>query len=503
MEKRDVLKKSVENGFFLDRGMLEFFCGLKEKEFNGIIEKLKGFNINEKILTKEVFDKYKSRIGVFLDSEERKDYVNILNNIGMNSGKIEASDFVSYFRSRFDKMRDFLVKKDDIQNLTSIRRIGRENGNFSLVGMVYDKRITKNKNLLLEVEDLTGRIIILVNRDNKQLFEQAKNIVLDDILCFKCSGSSKMLFASGFVYPDCCLDSERFGQRDEFIVFVSDLHVGSKLFLEDNLMRFIDWLNGKVGDSRQKAMALKVKYLVLAGDNIDGVGVYPGQEKFLNIKGCRSQYRELARILSQIRKDVEIIMCPGTHDAVWVGEPQPAILDKWVLELKGLENLRIVSNPFFVEIAGLKILISHNGNFNELIDKIEEIRVKYGNRCPTKVMNEILKRRHLASVYSDMDIVLGKDDDLVINNIPDVFVLAGQHKAMVGNYNNILNISTSCFQSRTDFDEKVGSFSNPCKVPILNLKSKEVKILDFSGKVENGIKWEVGDNLVCPLDNCK
>jgi DNA polymerase II small subunit len=502
MEKKEILKLCIENGFFLDRYMLEFFIGLDEKEVVGIIKRLKELKINEKILNKEVFNKYKNRVDCFLSSYNKTESgVEVLKNIKGNSGKIEAGDFVSYFRSRFEVLKDILIKKGELENFSSIRRIGKDNGVFCIIGMIYNKRVTKNKNLLLEVEDLTGRSVVLINKENKELFVRAQGLLLDDIVAFRVSGSEKMLFTSDFIYPDAKLEKERFGDKDEFIAFVSDFHVGSNKFLEGNLMRFVSWLNGEVGDSRQKTMALKVRYLIIGGDNIDGVGVYPGQEKFLKIKGCRGQYKKLVDILSLIRKDVEIIMCPGQHDAVWVGEPQLAIDKKWSGDLKGLDNLKLVSNPAMIKISGLKMLIYYGGSLNKFIDEIGDIRINYGYRCPTKVIREILKRRHLAPIYGEMDIIPNKEkDDLVLDDLPDVFVVGGQHRAMIENYNNILTISTSCWQSRTDFEEKIGNEPDPCKVPILNLKSKEVKILDFSG---SEIKWESGDDLVCELGGDK
>jgi len=149
----------------------------------------------------------------------------------------------------------------------------------------------------------------------------------------------------------------------------------------------------------------------------------------------------------------------------------------------------------------LKVLIYYGGSLNKFIDEVEKIRVNYGHRCPTRVVEEILKRRHLAPVYGEMDIVPNKDgDDLVLKDLPDVFFIGSQHRAMVSSYNNISIISSSCWQSKTDFKEKVGGDPDPCKVPILNLKSREVKILDFS---EGGVKWEEGDELVCKLEGCK
>jgi DNA polymerase II small subunit/DNA polymerase delta subunit B len=53
----------------------------------------------------------------------------------------------------------------------------------------------------------------------------------------------------------------------------------------------------------------------------------------------------------------------------------------------------------------------------------------------------------------------------------------------------------SCWQARTDFEEKVGNIPDPCKVPIFNVKTHELKVLDFSiseernlGRVDNTSK---------------
>jgi DNA polymerase II small subunit/DNA polymerase delta subunit B len=54
------------------------------------------------------------------------------------------------------------------------------------------------------------------------------------------------------------------------------------------------------------------------------------------------------------------------------------------------------------------------------------------------------------------------------------------HRSDIDMYNNILIICSSCWQSITPFEEKVGNMPDPCKVPMLNLKTREIKMLDFS-----------------------
>jgi DNA polymerase II small subunit/DNA polymerase delta subunit B len=54
------------------------------------------------------------------------------------------------------------------------------------------------------------------------------------------------------------------------------------------------------------------------------------------------------------------------------------------------------------------------------------------------------------------------------------------HKTDISSYNGVLLFASSCWQSMTAFEEKVGNKPDPCKVPMLNLKTREIKILDFS-----------------------
>ena len=49
-------------------------------------------------------------------------------------------------------------------------------------------------------------------------------------------------------------------------------------------------------------------------------------------------------------------------------------------------------------------------------------------------------------------------------------------------YNNILLVSTSCWEAMTPYQEKFGNMPDHCKVPLINLKTRAIKILDFEEK---------------------
>jgi len=119
-------------------------------------------------------------------------------------------DFVRHFRGRYEFLKGILEKRK-FDNLSSIRKIGNNNGFWTIIVMISGKRITKNKNLLIEVEDLTGKAIILINRENIKLFSEAKKLLLDDVVAFRVSGSNKMLFANEIIFPDAEIKKKNMG----------------------------------------------------------------------------------------------------------------------------------------------------------------------------------------------------------------------------------------------------------------------------------------------------
>jgi DNA polymerase II small subunit len=486
-----ILDLFMSRGFLLERGVLDFLSGMREGEIVGVVDRLVEEGIRDRVIRLEHLGFLrKSEIG----NRKSRGGIRLLSDVKFLSRGIGVRDFVQHFRGRYEVLRDRLDGR--VEGLSSLRRIGRNGGVYGIVVMVVGKRVTKNGNLLIEVEDLTGRSVVLVNKENGALFGECESLMLDDVVAFRVSGSSDMLFANEVVSPEVGLESERFGAEDCYVVFSGDLHVGSSDFLEGNFLRFVSWLNGEVGDERQRALAAKVRYLVLTGNLVDGVGVYPGQEKWLDIKNMRGQYRKVAELLGRIRGDVEIVACAGQHDAVWVGEPQRRVSEKWANGLYEMSNLAIVPNPSLVDIGGFKILMYHGASINRFIDEMNYIRVEFGHRSPTRVVREMLKRGHLAPTHGLMDYVPCEVDPMVIET-PDIIATGGQHRAEVDSYNNVLMVASSCWQAVTPFEEKVGNVPDPCKVPLFNLKTREVKVLDFS---EEKIKWEEGDGLSCDLE---
>jgi len=83
-------------------------------------------------------------------------------------------------------------------------------------------------------------------------------------------------------------------------------------------------------------------------------------------------------------------------------------------------------------------------------------------------------------------------DPLVITEVPDVLCTGEVHRLDIENYNGVLIITGSCWQAQTPFEEKVGNIPDPAKVPVLNLKSRELKIFYFGDDEEIASKGGKG-----------
>lgn len=423
------------------------------------------------------------------EKEENYPNVIILKSYDVESKKREVQDFVTHFRLRYEAIKNILQGRRELQSVISIARALNKNtkDNVSLIGMVYDKRVTKNGNIILELEDPTGYISLIINKNRQDLFNTAKNVVLDEIIGISGVTTNKFVFVNNLFLPDIPSTKELKKSNDEvYAIFTADMHVGSSMFYEEDFLKFVNWLNGNYGDKEQKELASKVRYLFIVGDLVDGIGVFPNQDKELFLSDIYKQYEKCAELLGKIRKDVRIIICPGNHDALRISEPQP-ILDKdFAKPLFDIKNILFVTNPSWVNIhssknfTGFDVLLYHGYSFQYFADNVEEIRVNGGTDRADLIMKFLLQRRHLAPTHaSNLYIPDTKEDCMVIKTVPDFFVTAHLHRTSALNYKNVTLIGCGCWQGQTPFMEKMGVHPDPSRISLVNLNTREIKILKF------------------------
>lgn len=515
MDTKELLKFCLKKGFLLDGEVLNLFSEEGDTEsVKLIIEKIYN-STHKKIITKDLFYENKEQFTNFfqgLPQEDQKKLetlriklglsIEISKNITLSSNKEEAleskvkvlsagckvgkklkvEDFVISFRNRFLEMRRILQERPDMDNLISIDKLSNLKQGVSLIGMVTEKRSTKNKNIIFDIEDLTGSTKLLVSCGKEELYKKAEDVPLDSVLGFKCSGNKEMLFVNDIIFPDATLAERKKALVEEYALFIGDIHFGSKNFMQENFLKFIDYLNGHLPNTPEVS---KIKYLFILGDLITGVGNYPNQERDLEIADIEDQFAGISELLGKIRKDIRIIISPGNHEGVRLMEPQPIYDEKYAWSLYDLPNVILTENPAFVNIAakgpfyGFNILTYHGFSYNFFANNISRLMKGKAVNSPEKIMEYLLKFRHLAPTHGSVQYFPCEKDNHIIREVPDIFVSGHLHKSGVSYYNNVLLISTSTWESLTPYQEKFGNIPDHCKVPILNLKTRAVKILDF------------------------
>jgi len=465
------------------------------KDIEEILSKNKNVDVNwvELEKSKVLFEKEKNtrvylKFIEFLSSEiAEKEGVRVIYSYKQESKKRSFEDFVALFNARFQQLENVLRNRQELKNLMSINRIRnkKEKGSVSLIGIVQNKQITKNKNILLSVEDMTNTIKVLVSRNKPELIKDAKDIVNDEVIAIVGVNDKSIVYANNVLWPDVPRKKLKRARDKAYALFLSDLHVGSKNFLPEDFNRFLTWINQGLGNRQQKEIAQKTRYIFVVGDLVDGIAVYPEQDDELEIKDLKQQYKACAKLLSQIPQDIKIILCPGNHDGVSMSEPQPPLSKSFANDILKLPNIVSVSNPALVNIhsshsfPGFDVLMYHGYSFDYYVANVDTIRLQGGYDRADLIMRFLLKRRHLAPAYDSTLPTPATKDHLVISSIPDIFVTGHIHKSCVSSYRNITMICGSCWQSKTSFQERVGHHPEPSRVPIIDLQTRKVKILKF------------------------
>lgn len=403
------------------------------------------------------------------------------------------TDFVTLFNTRFDNLRTLLRNRNQIDGLSSINRLSNKTKgeNISVIGMIRSKRETSNGNLLFDIEDKTGktRLIVKDSDEYKDIFNQARDIQLDEIIAVQGVWLTGAIFANDLIFPDIPRGRPlKKHPEEQWAAFLGDPHFGSNVFLQKEYNRFIKWLKGNLGTKEQRSIAKKVKYVICPGDLIEGAGIYPGQEKDLEYEDVKKQYQVSAEQLKKIPDHIEIVVIPGNHDVGRLAEPQHTIPKSYAEELYNIENLQLASNPAMVRIGktenfpGFNVLLYHGGSLIYYSQNIPSVRDKGGQKRPDLMMKYMLQRRHLSPTHGATPYVPDKTDPLFIDEIPDIFVTGHIHRASIAQYRGITMINASTWTATTEDQIKRGLEPQPGRVPLLNLQTRQGKMMNFLTK---------------------
>lgn len=397
----------------------------------------------------------------------RNDFEVQMPDIRVNSS---VEDFRQMFVSRYQKLKKIVSLSATMRGSLDIRTAKRTSGEIRVIGMVSSVDTTKNGHKRITIEDMEDHIQAIIMKDKGP----ANELILQDEVIGIIGSVSRgpgdpVIFVNEIVRPDIPYRVIDERSRDPvFVASLSDIHVGSKTFRKDDFLRMIKWIKGSSEE------AANLKYLILSGDVIDGIGVYPGQDEDLEILNPLEQYEKLAEYLREIPEDIQVFVMPGNHDVVRLAEPQPNFSGK--IEDIFPKNTVMLPNPYNLRLEGKNVLVYHGMSLNDMVELVPGANFT----SIGKAIEEILVRRHLAPKYGGKTPLIPSPNDYhVIEEPPDIFITGHIHSHYLGNYKGVRYVNSSTWQSQTDYQKMMNFAPNPSILTMFDLKSKTTILKNF------------------------
>ena len=380
------------------------------------------------------------------------------------------------FSSRFNKLKRIISDRPESRMLKSIASVktAKSEDDMYVCGLVTTRNTERNITKLI-LEDPSGSFEGIVF-DN-ELQKTAGTLLTDQFVMARVgSGKNSGLIIKDLTLPDIPDQATNKSETEAYAVFLSDLHIGSKYFMEEEFSDFVSWL------SSPDPVARKIRFVLIGGDMLDGVGIYPNQNKELVCQTIQEQLKKAEDLIDRIPKNIKIIIMPGNHDPGRRALPQPAIPKKYNSGLWERENVIMVGNPAVVLLNGVKVTMFHG----QSIDDIVKTTPGLSYDKPTNVMKHLLRARHLSPIYgSQTPIAPEMEDLLVIEDVPDIFHVGHVHRAQLDMYKGILLVNSGSWQKQTPFQASVGMTPNPGIAIMVNLKTFQVFHQNYNSNSDN------------------
>lgn len=379
----------------------------------------------------------------------------------------------SYLSDRFRKLERILRSRLDVNGLYTIPEARKlpDKTKAKIIAMILE---AKTNNYVL-LEDLRGSAYLTIPRKaSDQLRGKARRLHTDLVACFEVVVLGGRLVCTDIILPDIPDGRPNKATDEVCAVLTSDLHVGSSYFMEKTFQLFLKWLRGEAGSEESRKLARKVRYLVIAGDIVDGVGVYPQQERELTIRNVVDQYKRAAELLKQVPDHINVIIIPGNHDATRKALPQPPISGEYAEPLLAVDNVILLSNPSVVSLHGVKLLLTHGTSLEDLANHVPEFHHSHAEVA----MGHLLAVRHIAPIYGGRTpIQTDGEDKLVIAERPDIFHAGHIHVYKVGRYRGVVIANTGTWQSMTPYQQALGFVPTPGIFSVVHLDSLNLETI--------------------------
>ncbi len=407
-------------------------------------------------------------------SNNVKPDVEVLKNLSNEAEPAGIEGFSELFKSRYEKIVRILMERPESRQLVKISRVSNiEKGTIRIAGLVLSKRQMKN-GIEFTVDDDTGKLTFLAIGEKAK---KVSEVALDQCAMFELEAKQGRFLVKNVFQPDLPNRIASTSKKTVYAVFTSDLHIGSNKFLERSFDRFLDWLAGRLRYQEiDEELIRRLKYVVIGGDVVDGVGIFPSQELELAESDIYKQYEMVHQKISSIPSHLQVFVIPGNHDSTRQALPQPMIPKKYALSLYNLSNVMMLSDPCVLGLHGVSVMVFHGRSLDDVLATTPGLSYER----PTEAMKVLLKARHLAPIFGQRTpIAPDVEDHLVIEQAPDIFHAGHVHSVGFEFYKGTLMINSGTWQAQTGYQANLGIMPRPGIVPIVNLATLEVTSREF------------------------
>ena len=288
----------------------------------------------EKIIKEIVREKTRQKL-FQINQDDLETYLGIKEDLSLESeikilsdptSKITSGEGVkgynALFSSRFNKLKRIISDRPESKSLKSAASLKNTKieDDLYVCGLVTVRNSERNITKIV-LEDPSGSFEGIIF--DEELQKTAGTLLMDQFVMARVgSGKNSGYIIKDLILPDIPEQAKNKSESEAYAVFLSDLHIGSKYFMEDEFSEFVSWI------SSPDPVARKIRFVLIGGDLVDGVGIYPNQNKELVCQTIEEQLEKVEGLLDKIPKNVKIIIMPGNHDPGRRALPQPAIPKK-------------------------------------------------------------------------------------------------------------------------------------------------------------------------------
>lgn len=235
-----VLKYALGRGFQIHPDALKILQKIDVKELRKVIKEIvrEKTKQNRFLISQDDLEVY---LGIKEDRELKNEHKILFDPSPKITSAEGISGYSALFENRFLKFKQIIYNRPEaklVKLLSSVIGL-KSKEDLYVCGLVSERKSERNFAKLV-IEDNTGVLEVIVF--DKDLQKIANSLLLDQFVLARINSSKNGgFFVKEIILPDIPEHEPNRSETEAYAVFLSDLHIGSKFFMEKEFDDFVSW----------------------------------------------------------------------------------------------------------------------------------------------------------------------------------------------------------------------------------------------------------------------